>query len=99
MSCPRLMAGAAAVVAPAGLIASAVIVGLSGEMASHGTSQSSPRRDGITNAMRQPNWLARNTTIGGAMTDPNCAPALKAPPARERVAAGNRPASALIPAV
>ena len=33
------------------------------------------------------------------MTDPNCAPALKKPPARDRVAAGKRPASALMPAV
>jgi hypothetical protein len=49
--------------------------------------------------MRQPNWVERNTTIDGAMTDPNCAPALKNPPARARVAAENSPASALMPAV
>jgi hypothetical protein len=53
----------------------------------------------MTNAMRQPNWLARKTTIGGAITDPNCAPALNTPPARDRLAAGKSPASALIPAV
>ena len=36
----------------------------------------------MTNPMRQPYRAARKTTIGGAMTDPNCAPALKNPPAR-----------------
>ena len=36
---------------------------------------------------------------GGARTDPNCAPALKTPPAFERVAGGNNPAMALIPPV
>ena len=49
--------------------------------------------------MRHPKVLARKTTMGGAMTEPNCAPALKMPPARDRVAAGKSPASALMPAV
>src|SRR4051794_30947320 len=100
MSCPSVIDGAAVVVTvPTGLTARAVIVCLSGKVANHGSSQTSPRSEGMTNAIRQPNWLARNTTIGGAITDPNCAPALNNPPARERFDAGNRPATALIPAV
>ena len=99
MSWPNPIAGAVVIGAPAGLIAIAVIVCLSGKIASHGSSQISPASEGITNAMRQPNRAARNTTIGGAITEPNWAPALKKPPALARLAAGKSPASALIPAV
>ncbi len=53
----------------------------------------------MTNAIRQPNVLARKTTMGGAITEPNWAPALKMPPARERVVDENNPATALMPAV
>ena len=37
--------------------------------------------------------------VGGASTDPSCAPALKNPPADARLAPGKRPAMALMPAV
>ena len=88
--------------AEAGLIAIAAIRSLSGNTANHGISHSRPSAGGMTNATFQltPSLTMSSDRMNdGAMTDPNCAPALNKPPARERVAGGNRPASALMPAV
>ena len=58
-------------------------VSLSGNVASHGREpEQADARAGMTNAMPPAEALPRgSTTIGGAITEPNCAPALKNPPA------------------
>ena len=85
-----------------GLRAMAVIRALSGNVAIHGASHSRQTIDGMTNAICQLTpmpWTSHASTSGPAITDPSWAPALNSPPAFDRLEAGKRPASALMPAV
>ena len=96
------MDGPGAFVVPAGFNEMADIVSLSGKMESHGSSQTSPSAVGTMNVMGtlNPSFSLRSaSTNNGAITDPSCAPALKIPPAVERLAPGKSPAIALMPAV